>query len=109
EAIAQNPDHGDAQLNLGHAILGTNRADLALPHALRAAQLRPQLPASYDLLGEVFSKLGRGDDAVRCHEESIRLGSRGMRTHQLLAAACLRRGSVEQALDVYQQARVIDP
>ena len=67
--LRQIPPHGVDRLNvqdlMGHALEALNRPEEALPHFLRADQLKPNDAHQIEDVVRVLRKLGREDEAVR--------------------------------------------
>jgi tetratricopeptide (TPR) repeat protein len=63
--LAVLPEQYGTNLILGRVLMRSGDAEGALPRLLKAASLRPQSPDPHVTLIDVYTKLGRNDDAER--------------------------------------------
>jgi arylsulfatase A-like enzyme/Flp pilus assembly protein TadD len=69
------PDNWGANLNLGMALSQLGDLDGAIAPLQKAATLQPDKPRPHTLLADVYSRLGRDEDAKRELAEAERLGA----------------------------------
>lgn len=69
------PDNFGANLNLGASLLKTGDLEGAIPPLQKASSVHPDRPGPHILLFQVYSKLGREQDAQREQAEAERLGA----------------------------------
>jgi arylsulfatase A-like enzyme/Flp pilus assembly protein TadD len=69
------PDNFGATMNLGHAMAKLGDLAGAIPLLQKAATLLPDRPGPHMYLSEVYTKMGREEDAKREREEAERLGA----------------------------------
>jgi predicted Zn-dependent protease len=72
--LQQIPDNFGANLNLGRALAMMGDMNGALPPLQKAVVLEPQKPFPHVVLADVYSHLGREDDAKQERAEAERLG-----------------------------------
>ena len=68
------PDNFGANLNLGRSLAKMGDLNGALPPLQKAITLQPKRPFPHVVLSDVYSRLGREEDAKRERAESKRLG-----------------------------------
>jgi tetratricopeptide (TPR) repeat protein len=98
EAIALEPAHPDALVNLGR--LRHEAGDLDGARALyqRALQARPSDPVAAFNLGVALEDLGEPKGAIRCYRRALRHDPRCADAHYNLARLYERSGKPERAL-----------
>jgi len=69
------PDHYGSNLNLGRFLAQSGDLEGAVPSLQKAATLRPNVPVPHMYLADVYTKLGREEDAKRERAEAERLGA----------------------------------
>jgi Flp pilus assembly protein TadD len=72
-AIATDPGHAGAWLNLGLVQARTNRVDAALISLARAVELDPRLPQAHNSLGGALMMAGRRGEAIAAFERALDL------------------------------------
>lgn len=90
-ALQEVPDDAHALTSLGFVLLQTNRLPQALACYQRAARLNPGDPMAPEKCGEIFERLGRGNEAAQ--------------TYLAVAEVHLKRRDVQKAMDNW--ARVV--
>jgi len=103
---------------LGHALREQGRAQEALPayqQALALSQTNKEQAVAYRLLGRIYADLNNLERAESYHQLAIKaereVGSKygeALSLHDL-AKVVERRGAIERALSLYQQALAISP
>ncbi len=73
--LQSEPDHFGSNLNLGRFLAQSGDLDGALPSLQKAESLRPNAPRPHIYLADVYTKLGREEDAKREQGEVERLGA----------------------------------
>lgn len=97
-AVAADPDHADARVNLGR-LLHEEGAPAAAEKQYRAAlAVEPDHDTAAFNLGVALEDLGRIDDAVRAYERALALDSANADAHYNLAGIYERRGDKHAAL-----------
>jgi arylsulfatase A-like enzyme/Tfp pilus assembly protein PilF len=69
------PEHFGSNLNLGRFLAKSGDNEGAIPSLEKAASLRPESPVPHIYLAEVYTHLGRHEDAKRERAEAERLGA----------------------------------
>jgi len=100
-----NPDSWDAQTNLATSCLRSGHADVALPHAQRALNLRPDLPQSYGAMGDVLAQIpDRLPEAISAYEAALARDAYFPRAHVSLGAVDEKMGKLPEAMAEYRTA-----
>ncbi len=73
--LAAVPEHYGSNLNLGRFLAQSGDLAGAIPSLQKAAGLRPDTPVPHLYLADVYTQLGRGEDAKRERVEAERLGA----------------------------------
>jgi arylsulfatase A-like enzyme/Flp pilus assembly protein TadD len=73
--LATVPEHFGSNLNLGQFLAQSGDLEGAIPSLQKAASLRPTAPKPHIFLADVYTKLGREEDAKRERQEAERLGA----------------------------------
>src|SRR5437016_7561358 len=111
--LEKNPDHWPTRNNLGTALLQKGDLDGALACfeiALRNSPSRPGVQKNiYRNIGDVFSKMGRTDEAIAQFEKCLSMSPDFAEAHHDLANALRRKGRYRDALAHYESALRIDP
>jgi tetratricopeptide (TPR) repeat protein len=97
-AIAIDPDHADAHVNLGRLLHESGDAAAAEPHYRAALETRPDdAIAAFDL-GVALEDLGRPREALAAYEEAVRFDPENADAHFNAAALAERLGQSAAAL-----------
>lgn len=111
--LEKNPDHWPTRNNLGTALLQKGDLDGALACfeiALRNSPSRPGVQENiYRNIGDVFSKMGRTDEAIAQFEKCLSMSPDFTEAHHDLANALRRNGRYRDAIAHYESALRIDP
>ena len=111
--LEKNPDHWPTRNNLGSALLQKGDLDGALACfeiALRNSPSRPGVQKNiYRNIGDVFSKMGRTDEAIAQFEKCLSISPDFAEAHHDLANALRRKGRYRDAIAHYESALRIDP
>jgi tetratricopeptide (TPR) repeat protein/predicted AlkP superfamily phosphohydrolase/phosphomutase len=73
ESVAVIPDDLQSLIVLGEVLARNQRPGDALPYLEHARDLDPQLPNIWNMLGNSYSQLGRGEDARQAFTKSLAL------------------------------------
>ena len=116
EALRLNPGDGCAQFDLGVALLSAGKLDEAIAHLSEALRL---LPDGFDqrysqaemncMLGEAYSRQGKGNEAIQALNRTLALVPRHARAQYLLALSLAAQGSLDEALQHYHTATSLQP
>src|SRR5437016_982588 len=111
--LEKNPDHWPTRNNLGTALLQKGDLDGALACfeiALRNSPSRPGVQKNiYRNIGDVFSKMGRTDEAIAQFEKCLSISPDFAEAHHDLANALRRTGRYSDAVAHYESALRLDP
>ena len=100
----------EENLTWGFDIAG--HADRALPHALAAVRLAPQVSSIHSRLADVFFHLGRYDEAIDEYNKALAAKldpAPALWVHSQLGLALLQRNRLSEALNEFSIAIRIDP
>ena len=98
EALALDPDHADAHINLGRLLHEAGDAASAEDHYRRALAARPQDATAAFNLGVSLEDLGRGADALAAYEKAVALDPANADAHWNAANLCENLGRIAEAL-----------
>jgi Flp pilus assembly protein TadD len=99
-AVAINPGHAAARLNLGNTLREDGRLDAAIAQHRAAAQLWPQSAPVQNSLGLSLARAGRHDEAVGHYNRAITLQPAFVEPYLNLALAFRALGRMDEALGV---------
>jgi tetratricopeptide (TPR) repeat protein len=97
-AVALEPDHADAHINLGRLLHEAGRTEEAALHYRRALAARPDHATAWFNLGVALEDLRRPDDARAAYEHAVRFHTGFADAHYNLASLYERRGDRRAAL-----------
>jgi tetratricopeptide (TPR) repeat protein len=92
-------EHPRLALVAGAIALARRDLQTALEELQYARHVEPNLPSVHTLLGSVFFRLGRWDDAEDAFRQAIQQKPDDARAHDGMAAVCLQHGEYEDAAD----------
>jgi tetratricopeptide (TPR) repeat protein len=111
--LEKNPDHWMSQVNRAGELLEKGDLDAAMASWERALQKSPQdVPIRREIyrnIGDVFSKMGKLDDAIAQFEKCLSMSPDFADAHHDLANALRRKGQYRDAIAHYESALQIDP
>ncbi len=109
EAIAGDPDHADAHLELGLALADMGRVDEAMRELETAVRLAPEDPAARQELAALLMDEGDYRTAIGHLREAVRLDPDGFETHLDLGFCYAQKGFYVEAERAYERARSLRP
>jgi tetratricopeptide (TPR) repeat protein len=98
QAIALDPRHGDAQVNLGRLLHEAGQTDQALTHYRAALAARPEDPVAAFNLGVALEDLGRAPEAIEAYQRAIAIAPDSADAHYNVARLYEQRGESESAI-----------
>jgi len=106
---AVDPDDLDSLVRAGLAALDAGQDRLAAARLARALTLGPPSSALLRSLGMALSRLGRFDDAARCHNEALDLAPDDPATLTALGDLLQQRDRIDDAEACYRAALQVAP
>jgi len=106
--VSRHPDHAEARLLLGQALLTAGRAGPAYEALARAVELDPDRADWHRLAGTLAAKLRRHDRAEHHYRRAIALEPHSARARLLLAGVSARLERYDQAEALLGEALPID-
>jgi tetratricopeptide (TPR) repeat protein len=97
-ALAIDPGHADAHVNLGRLFHEAGDADAARDHYRRALEERPEDATAAFNLGVALEDLGRPADALAAYEKAVALDPQNADAHYNAASLCERLGRPADAV-----------
>ncbi|MBI1371514.1 MAG: tetratricopeptide repeat protein [Phycisphaera sp.] len=109
--LALDPDNAVAHTVLAVDLGHNSRWQEALPHYVRAAELKAQDPASAFGCGVALQELGRVDEAIKWFNEANRRAAPAGNApaHTSLGTLAMRRGDLDEAERCFRAAIAADP
>jgi adenylate cyclase len=110
-AAAMDPNFAEAwalvaiSQSILHELLGVEENGLAA--AERALMLDPALATAHAAKGRALAGLGRNDEAIICHAESLRLNPDSFDAHYLYGRTCTQFGQAELAIHHLEKAAAL--
>jgi tetratricopeptide (TPR) repeat protein len=109
EAVALQPDHGDAVVLLGTALSRLGRLEEAISLLEDAVQRSPRAFWPLVELGRIYIDLGDYDQAIETLNTAASRRADMAQPFELLAIAYQSTGQLEQAINAWQQAVTVTP
>ena len=97
QAVALNPTHPDAQLNLANAFLLAGQSDQAVRHAQEVLNLDRNSAAAHYVMGCAYLRLNQSEPALKALQESQRIDDS-------VAAVFFQLGLAHQGLNQTEEA-----
>ena len=107
--VSLNPMARDAHRNLGKQLINAGRLEEALVAVTIASEQRPNEASSYSLLGDIFVKLNRADEAEKNYRRALELDPRNGVALEYFAAENFKQKRYQEALDLYRRLSEVDP
>ena len=108
-ALALNPAHPDAHLNLAVASLAANQPSNVLVHAGEVIQQNPNSAAAHYVLGCAWLRLGQFEKALQSLQQASDLDPNVAAVSFQLGVAHQALNHVEDAIAAYQGAIALEP
>jgi predicted O-linked N-acetylglucosamine transferase (SPINDLY family) len=108
-AIALQPNHVLAHLNLGHALLHLGQLDSAAISLKSALQLSPSLAAAHAELGLVYLLRQQPQQAIEELTAAVRLYPQDATAHSNLGLSYMQLADQESAIAAFRRASEIAP
>jgi tetratricopeptide (TPR) repeat protein/S1-C subfamily serine protease len=109
KAIAADPNHVQAQLDLGSVYNEKRLYDKAIPCLKRVTELRPNNALAHNNLGVAYNGKGLYDDAITCFKRAIVLDPDYTVAHTNLGFTYRAKNLVDQAIPCFERAAELDP
>ena len=106
-ALAIDPAHADAHVNLGRLLHEAGDADAARDHYRRALEERPEDATAAFNMGVALEDLGRPADALAAYEKAVALDPKNADAHYNAANLCERLGRPADAVRHLKDYRVL--
>jgi tetratricopeptide (TPR) repeat protein len=108
-ALRLNPLDPSLWHQKAEVLLRARQPQTALPAALKAVELDPDLSLAQVVLGLVYHDLGQRDDAEAAQRKAIELGPPNESPYDNLANLVRDRGRVDEAEALYRKAIELEP
>jgi tetratricopeptide (TPR) repeat protein len=107
--IARNPACWMAHNNLAIALVDAGRAAEAIPHYLRALELRSHYPEAENNLGYALTQLGRPAEALPHLQRAIQQKPTYAEAHNNLGAALMGLGRTGEGMAAFRESARLNP
>jgi len=108
-ALAIEPGHVAAHINLGAVLMEQEQADEAISHLRAAVRLEPDSAGAHYNLAIAFAYRGRLDDAIRHYREALRCEPEFGEAHNNLGQLLGAQGRLEEAILHFREAMRLLP
>jgi len=108
-ALAVTGPSGIAENNLATALISRGAYEEALPHILRAVELRPTDEEVVFNVGNALAGLRRDDEAKAWFEKTIGMNPRFARAYTNLGALLVRQQKYDEAIRQLEAAQALNP
>jgi len=108
-AIALEPNHSEAHVNLGNVLFYRGSLEEAIGHYQTALGLNPGNALALCNLGNVLSALGRQDEAAAQYQAAIRLNPASFEAYYNLGNTHLARRNYAEAAEHFRHAIRLNP
>lgn len=98
-AIASNPEHGEAYINLGRLCSTAGETQRAAAYFRVAKLLTPEQPVAHFNYAVTLHDLGRADEAIQAYQEAVKLDPQFADAHFNLAVLFEQRDERELAVE----------
>ncbi len=107
--LANSPDSWVAHHNLAAELTARGSPAEALPHALRAVELKPDYPEALSNLADNLTRTGRAAEALPLLERALHVQPGYAPAENNLGIALVRLGRIEEAVSRFQRAIALQP
>ena len=108
-ALVLNPQHPEANYNLGLILHGQNRFAEAVPFYRDAIFARTDYADAYGNLGSVMKELGKVQEAMIFYRQGLAYAPLNAQGHSNMAVALNQNDLSEEALISFRKALIADP
>jgi tetratricopeptide (TPR) repeat protein len=109
QILAAEPNHAEAQANLGNALREQGKLDEAVSFLQRALQLKPDFAPAHNNLGVALNAQGKLDEALACYRRALELKADFAQAHNNLGAALKDQGKLDGAIACCRRALELKP
>ena len=109
QALANDPDNGEANYLQGIAHHQSGRSQVGLPHLERAVDAVPNNPTYHFDLGNLYEACGRLEDGQKSFERAIHLDPNLIDARYNLGNNLLAQGRLEEAVAIYKDVVRLRP
>ena len=108
-SLAQEPDDDNIHAPVARLDIADGKYDKALAHVLRATQLRPNYGLNYQMLGDIYQKLGRDREALDAYAKATSNYLVEPQNFISYAEALKRAKRLDEAAAAYRTAIILAP
>ena len=109
QALAQQPDHAEACVNLGQVLQEKGQFEASADACRRALELNPHSPLAHNNLGNALRELGQTDRAIAAYRQAIALRPDFADAYNNLGNVFSAIHQVAEAIAAYRQAVAMSP
>ena len=109
ETLKSNPNHADAQNNLGIILNQLGQYQKAINCYEKAIQINPGHGDAHSNLGNIFKGLGELKKAVSCYEKAIQINPGHANAYNNLGNTFNQLGEHQKAVSCYEKTIQINP
>jgi tetratricopeptide (TPR) repeat protein len=109
QLLAAHPSEVEAYFRLGRLLQGEERLDEALEVARHGLVIDPEAKDLHNLMGGVYSDLGRHVEAIASHQRYVALAPGEPNAFDSLGLSYQWAGSYAEAIKQYERALALDP
>ncbi len=107
--VANYPFEVEAYLRLGRLLEGEDQLAAAITVLKQGLTVDPEAQALYNALSNIYSSLGRHDEAIAMHQRYVQLAPAEANAHDSLGLSCQWAGRYAEALSEYERALALKP
>jgi tetratricopeptide (TPR) repeat protein len=108
-ALTSTTDNYVAHCNLGIALAGQGKVELAISHFQEALALKPDYFVACYSLGNTMLQCGRNDDAIAFYQRTLDIEPKYAKAHNNLGLLLAAREQFDAAIAHYEKALNCDP
>lgn len=101
-AVKLAPDFFGARLDLARALIETDEPEECERLLQETIRMQPGLPAPYSMLGNLYSKRGRFDEAIEAYEAALRIQPNHGASLAAMGHILKTIGQQERSIDTYR-------